>query len=101
MLVTSRALRFRRDFPGLFTGYRPVYADGPAAAHVLAFDRGGAITVATRLPLGYVRRGGWADTTLTLPWSAANVLTGQTHQSGPVRLSDLLWRYPVALLLGE
>ena len=38
-------------------------ASGEAAAHVLAFDRGGAVTVATRLPLGLVARGGWGDTT--------------------------------------
>ena len=30
----------------------PLLADGPAAEHVLAFDRGGAVTVVTRLPLG-------------------------------------------------
>ena len=31
---------------------RPVPAAGEAADHVLAFDRGGAVTVATRLPVG-------------------------------------------------
>lgn len=40
LLVTSRALRLRRDRPELFTGYRPVQAGGPAAGHLLAFDRG-------------------------------------------------------------
>ena len=35
---------------------------GEAADHVLAFDRGGAITVATRLPVGLAARGGWGDT---------------------------------------
>ncbi|ERK70059.1 hypothetical protein N136_03607, partial [Leifsonia aquatica ATCC 14665] len=30
VLVTSRALRLRRDRPDLFTGYRPVVAEGPA-----------------------------------------------------------------------
>ncbi len=48
--VRARALTLRRDRPDLFTTYAPVPASGPAADHVLAFDRGGAITVATRLP---------------------------------------------------
>jgi (1->4)-alpha-D-glucan 1-alpha-D-glucosylmutase len=101
LLVTSRALRLRRDHPALFTGHRPVYADGPAAEHAVAFDRGGAITVATRLPLGLHRRGGWDDTTLTLPRSAADALTGQVHRPGAIRLAELLRRYPVALLVGS
>ena len=42
-------------------------ASGPAADHVVAFDRGGAITVATRFPVGLARDGGWGDTTLDLP----------------------------------
>ena len=46
------ALRLRRDRPELFTSYAPVPAEGAAAEHVLAFDRGGAVTVATRLPVG-------------------------------------------------
>ncbi len=101
LLVTSRALRSRRDLPELFTGYRPVPAEGSAAGRVVAFDRGGAITVATRLPVGQVRRGGWADTTITLPWAATDALTGQAYPAGPVRLSGLLARYPVALVLSN
>ena len=61
LLVTSRALRLRRDHPDWFTsGYAPVAADGPAAGHVVAFQRGDAITVATRLPVGLAALGGWA-----------------------------------------
>ena len=52
LLVTSRALRLRRDRPELFTLYRPMTVVGPAADHAIAFDRGGAVTVATRLPVG-------------------------------------------------
>ena len=37
-----------------------------SAEHALAFDRGGAVTVATRLPVGLSRHGGWGDTTLSL-----------------------------------
>ena len=32
---------------------------GRVAEHVLAFDRGGAVAVATRLPVGLSRHGGW------------------------------------------
>ena len=65
--LTAEALRLRRDRPELFTSYDAVPAEGPAAEHVLAFDRGGAITVATRLPLGLQAKGGWGDTVLRLP----------------------------------
>ena len=99
LLVTSRALRLRRDAPSLFDSYRPLAARGPAAEHAIAFDRGGAITVATRLPVGLERAGGWRDTALTLPdgeWRDA--LTDTTWRA-QVPLADLLTRYPVALLV--
>jgi (1->4)-alpha-D-glucan 1-alpha-D-glucosylmutase len=98
LLVTSRALRLRRDSPELFTGYTPLSATGPLAEHVFAFDRGGAVTVATRLPLGLAERGGFADEALPLPegdWE--DVLTGRPH-TGAAAVSDLLADYPVALL---
>ena len=50
LLVTRAALRLLRDQPGLFGGYLPLSATGSAADHVVAFDRGGAVTVVTRLP---------------------------------------------------
>ena len=96
LLATSRALRLRRDRPELFTGYRPLRAEGAAAGHVLAFDRGGAVTVATRLPVGLDAAGGWRDTTIDLGGTLTDVLTGREH-SGVVRLADLLAVYPVAL----
>ncbi|MQA27668.1 MAG: malto-oligosyltrehalose synthase, partial [Micromonosporaceae bacterium] len=98
LLVTCRALRLRRDAPALFNAYRPLEARGPAADHVIAFDRGGAIVVATRLPVCLERSGGWRDTTLPLPsgeWRDA--LTGRSWR-GDAPLTDLLARYPVALL---
>lgn len=98
LLVTSRTLRLRRDRPNLFTDYRPVPADGTAAGHVVAFDRGGALAVATRLPVGLAGLGGWGDTALRLPpgdWTDA--LTGHAW-AGPTDLADLLATYPVAVL---
>jgi (1->4)-alpha-D-glucan 1-alpha-D-glucosylmutase len=101
LLVTSRALRLRRDHPDWFTGgYAMLTADGPAASHVAAFQRGHAITVATRLPEGLRRRGGWAVTALAVPegrW--LNVLTGATHTGPRPLLSDIALRLPVALLI--
>ena len=41
---------------------RPSAAAGDAAEHLLAFDRGGAVTVVTRLPRRPRPRGGWGDT---------------------------------------
>jgi (1->4)-alpha-D-glucan 1-alpha-D-glucosylmutase len=98
LLVTSRALRLRRDHPELFTGYTPLTASGPLAGHVFAFDRGGAVTVATRLPLGLAAAGGFDGETLELPAGGfEDLLTRRTH-SGTVALSRLLADYPVALL---
>ena len=100
LLVVSRALRLRRDQPHAFGSYTPVEVQGPAADHVLAFDRGGAITVATRLPVGLVRAGGWGGTVLVLPpgrW--CDTLTGTDHSGGvAVPVANLLGRLPVALL---
>jgi (1->4)-alpha-D-glucan 1-alpha-D-glucosylmutase len=95
--VTCTALTLRRERPGLFTGYAPVTATGSAAGHVVSFDRGGAITVATRLPVGLAAAGGWGDTVLDLPegrWH--DVLTG-TDTDG--KLADMLATHPVALLV--
>jgi (1->4)-alpha-D-glucan 1-alpha-D-glucosylmutase len=99
LLVVARALRLRRDRPDAFGSYGPVFATGPAADHCVAFDRGAAVAVGTRLPVRLAREGGWRDTTLPLPGGAwTDALTGATHPGGAVRLSDLLARYPVALL---
>ncbi|SDU70915.1 malto-oligosyltrehalose synthase [Jiangella alkaliphila] len=96
--VLSQALRLRRDRPDLFTAYRRVPVHGPASDHAVVFDRGGAVTVATRLPVGLAARGGWADTVAELPDGLVDVLTGRPVGGGPVRLADLLGHYPVALL---
>jgi (1->4)-alpha-D-glucan 1-alpha-D-glucosylmutase len=106
LLVVTRALRLRRDRPELFDGYRALTADGPAARHALAFQRGSGrlLTVATRLPLTLERSRGWRDTTLKLPGIPGGIgwidaLTGRGFPAGPVPLAGLLSRYPVALLV--
>ncbi len=105
LLVTAAALRLRREHPDWFTGeYTPLAAEGPAARHAVSFARGGhAVTVATRLPAGLRRRGGWAGTALPLPHAGPwrDLLTGASHPGARPLLSDLLHRLPVALLVPE
>jgi len=104
LLVTSRALWLRRDHPDWFAGsYIPLAAEGPAAEHAVAFVRGGhAVTVATRLPAGLRRRGGWSDTVLPLPelhWR--DMLTGTRHAGLRPPLAEVTRRLPVALLIPD
>jgi (1->4)-alpha-D-glucan 1-alpha-D-glucosylmutase len=104
LLVVSRALRARREHPEWFAGYQPVTATGSAAGHVVAFDRGGAVTVATRLPVGLAGAGGWGDTALQLPNGAwRDLLTGGRAVSDAAGLpvGPLLDRLPVALLVRD
>ncbi|WP_431772639.1 malto-oligosyltrehalose synthase [Streptomyces cucumeris] len=126
LLLTSAALRLRREHPEWFgagSGYLPLRAEGPAAAHCVAFARtpgravaeggwvsdgsgddgrsmpAGAITVVTRLSRRLATAGGWGTTRLPLPpgpWR--DLLTGRTIE-GPCLLADLLSRLPVALLI--
>lgn len=101
--VVRTVLRLRRSRPELFSGYRPLHADGPAADHVLAFTRRpDLVAVATRLPVTLARDGGWRDTVLALPpgtWT--DLLTGREQADHVVPLGDLLSTYPVALLHRE
>jgi (1->4)-alpha-D-glucan 1-alpha-D-glucosylmutase len=100
LLVTSRALRARRDHTSLFTRYTPITAQGHARDHVVCFDRGGAITLATRLPLGLAQGGGWQDTTVVLPMRPyLDVMTGQSVCGGVRSVGELLSDYPVSLLI--
>ncbi len=99
LLVTSRALRLRRDNPELFRVHRSAVVEGEAARHGIAVHRGGVTAVATRLPVGLDRRGGWGDTVLMrADVPGTDVLTGRRIAAGPVRLAELLTTYPVALI---
>jgi (1->4)-alpha-D-glucan 1-alpha-D-glucosylmutase len=104
LLVVSRTLRARRDHPEWFDGYQPVTATGPAADHVVAFDRGGAVTVATRLPAGLAAAGGWGDTGLQLPTGAwRDLLSGArvVSDAAGAPLAEVLSALPVALLVRD
>ncbi|MBF4570343.1 malto-oligosyltrehalose synthase [Plantibacter sp. VKM Ac-2880] len=99
LLVTSRLLRLRRSHPERYTEYTALAAEGAAAEHVLAFSRGGVLTVATRLSLRLAERGGWKNTNVELPAGRyVEVLTGREITGGPVSVAALLEQYPVAVL---
>jgi (1->4)-alpha-D-glucan 1-alpha-D-glucosylmutase len=104
LLVTAAALRLRRARPDVFGGsYRRLRASGSAAGHVIAFARATpddqVLTVATRLPVGLERRGGWSESTLpAVDAGWHDVLTGRRVTS---RLDDILAEMPVALLVRD
>ncbi|MGW1210063.1 malto-oligosyltrehalose synthase [Streptomyces sp. NPDC002499] len=101
--VTAAALRLRARRPGVFgdtATYTPLAAEGPAAAHCVAFARSGeTVTAVTRLSLRLAEAGGWRDTDLALPpgrW--ADVLAPEREFTGHARVEELFERLPVALL---
>ena len=99
--LIRQTLALRRQQPELFgpqADYQPLPAKGERAAHVVAFARGhGIVTVVPRLVLGL--NGDWGDSTLELPDGAwRNELTGDAVDGNVTRMSDLLARFPVALL---
>jgi (1->4)-alpha-D-glucan 1-alpha-D-glucosylmutase len=100
LLVTSRALRLRRDRADAFGpagGYTPVEG---STEHVTGFLRGDAVAaLATRAPARLAAAGGWGAATVTLPegtWT--DVLTGARHRGGGVACADVFAVLPVALL---
>jgi (1->4)-alpha-D-glucan 1-alpha-D-glucosylmutase len=104
LLVTSRALRLRRDHPEWFIGpAATVRSLRTGTEHAFAVARGDSsgdqvIAVATRLAASLE---GWADEALAVPpgrWTDG--LTGRVVDSdGEVTLDRILDRLPVALLV--
>ncbi|WP_206306220.1 malto-oligosyltrehalose synthase [Streptomyces humi] len=101
--VTAAALRLRARRPDVFgdsATYTPLAAEGPAAAHCLAFARSGeVVTAVTRLSLRLAAAGGWRDTVLPLPpgrW--ADALAPGREFTGHARVDELFEGRPVVLL---
>ncbi|MFJ3309814.1 malto-oligosyltrehalose synthase [Streptomyces sp. NPDC086549] len=101
--VTAAALRLRARRPDVFgdtATYTPLAAEGPAAAHCVAFARSGeVVTAVTRLSLRLAEAGGWRDTRLPLPpgrW--ADALAPEREFTGHARVAELFGGMPVALL---
>ncbi len=108
LLVTSRALRLRRDLPDAFVGpdagYVPLaHSSGHAVTYARTVaDEARVVVVATRLAASVDRLGGWADHTVAVPDGAwRDVLTGRDVAGGVVHVAPLLERLPVALLVRE
>ncbi|MFD9354126.1 malto-oligosyltrehalose synthase [Streptomyces sp. NPDC060031] len=104
LALTAALLRLRRSRPGLFAGYTPLAARGPAAEHCVAFARSaGLVAVATRLSHRLSGAGGWRDTSLALPpgcW--VPLLPGAVQEAsygGEAALAELLRDGPVAVLV--
>lgn len=99
--VVTTALAVRKERPSTFLrgGYTPVFADGAAADHLVAFYRGNDVAVAiTRCSLRLAETG-WQNTSLTLAdgvWT--DRLSGRTHR-GTVTAGDVFTDLPVALLV--
>ena len=100
LFMIRQALRTRNlqgDSFGAQASYRPLWAAGPKAAHIVAFERGGnVISVAPRLVVGM---GDWDATILEIPdgdWQ--NQFTGDVLHGGKAELGEIFKRFPVALL---
>ncbi|MGV9877802.1 malto-oligosyltrehalose synthase [Streptomyces sp. NPDC003006] len=103
LALTAVALRLRRRRPELFgdaATYEPLVAEGPGAAHCVAYARSGEVVVAaTRLSLRLAEEGGWRGTELPLPagrW--ADLLASGRGFEGHARVEELFAESPVALL---
>ena len=106
LLITSRALRLRRDLPEAFIGAGAGYSPlATSTGHAFAFARtvDGApqvLTLATRLAVGLERLRGWEGHTIALPegeWLDA--LSDRPVTGGVQPIAPLLERLPVALLV--
>lgn len=108
LLVTSRALRQRREHPDAYRGPRAQYKPiASTTGHAVAFARGtndevASITVATRLTGKLAERDGWGDHTLFLPDGLfRDLLSGKVVSGGQTPVAEILATYPVALLVPE
>jgi (1->4)-alpha-D-glucan 1-alpha-D-glucosylmutase len=117
LYVTYRALRARRETPGLFRGgdYRPFYAGGESRERVVAFLRrqgdSFALAAAPRFFTGLSAAGDWpvgevwGDDRIILPRVAPvewrDVFTGEEMKIAGSRcyLRELFGKLPVALLV--
>lgn len=102
--LTHQCMQVRREFQAAFSAggsYEPLYARGEKAAHVVAYERGGAvIAIAPRLPFSL--GSDWSGATLQLPagkWR--NVLAAETVEGGQLPLQAALASFPVGLLVRQ
>jgi (1->4)-alpha-D-glucan 1-alpha-D-glucosylmutase len=111
--IIARVLKLRAENPMLFTkgSYTKLEAEGPAAAHVLAFARQyegkTLIAAVTRLSvpllgdaeLPLVPAAAWEETALAVPRAGAtDALSGQHFTAERIPIATLFSTLPVALL---
>ena len=98
--TVRQALRVRSRHPQCFGAggsYRALWAAGPKAASLVAYQRGDDVIVA--VPRLLMSGGSWDGTYLDVPegrWTSS--LTGETMDGGRIEAAALLSRFPVALL---
>jgi (1->4)-alpha-D-glucan 1-alpha-D-glucosylmutase len=104
LYMLQRVLSARRQCAEAFGPkgvYRPLAAEGECSNHLVAFMRGGqVVTLAPRLTVGL--NGNWKNTVIELPagnWG--NMFSGERFSGGTQKLSRLLARFPVGLLVRE
>ncbi|MCX5193687.1 malto-oligosyltrehalose synthase [Streptomyces sp. NBC_00249] len=101
LALTAALLRLRRARPGLFRGYGPLVAQGPAAQHVVAFTRSPGLLVAvTRLSHRLAVSGGWRGTRLALPpgdWTPVLPWCGRPAGGTGAEVAVLLGGHPVGV----
>ena len=97
LLVTTAALRTRRERPECFTGDDATYVPLVATSdHALAFGRGTSegvevVTLVTRLAGQLADAGGFGDATVDLPQGPwCDVVSARTFDGGPTRIGDLV-----------
>ncbi|MBE7181660.1 MAG: hypothetical protein INR71_10725 [Terriglobus roseus] len=102
--LIHQALRLRNERPESFgadAAYTPINANGPAADHVAAFQRGKDV-IAVGQRFAQTLGGDWGETTLDLPnGSWTDRLSGLQHAGGRIQLATLLQHFPVALLVRD
>jgi (1->4)-alpha-D-glucan 1-alpha-D-glucosylmutase len=104
LLVTSRALRVRRELRDCFGDHATYEPLTTGTEHALGFVRTGRVAcVVTRAPRRLVDDGGWKDQTVTLPEGTwRDELTGALFAGGQeVRCADVFAQLPVSLLVAR
>jgi (1->4)-alpha-D-glucan 1-alpha-D-glucosylmutase len=112
--VIRKGLELRKRFPGLFHGarYQPLHADGEREDNLCAFAlSAGADAIIAAAPRLFARLMApddvapvgervWGGSRIRIPEGAwLDVLTGERHAGGELRLAALLATFPVALLV--
>jgi (1->4)-alpha-D-glucan 1-alpha-D-glucosylmutase len=107
--LIRQTLALRAEHPDIFAkgSYDPLTIQGKRERNLLAFSRGGSVVVVVpRLMLNgqteFTQPDNWTDTSISLParrWR--NLFTDEVLSGDPVSVSDLLKRFPVALLVRE